>query len=158
MKRTIGPSRIALPAHTRLSAIAASVLMSVLCATAEGRGEASAATPIAIDHCTVDEATAIQNPKVGVHPSTVDGIEIGYTNESDAGAVEVRFRVRYGGKPLTFVDRGTIAAHAKVNREFSNFSLVYLGSSVECRVLSATFADGTRWDAPDVTPAPAATR
>ena len=70
-------------------------------------------------------------------------------------AAEVRFRVKYAGKTLVFADRGSFAAHAKVSREFTEFPAVYNGSKVECRALSAIFADGTRWDAPDAAPTPA---
>jgi hypothetical protein len=133
-------------------------VLVALCApaapAAAGGGVPPPAAPITIDRCSVDEATAIQNPRVGLHTSYANGIVIGYTNERDATATEVRFRVKYAGKTLVFADRGAFAAHAKIDREFTKFTAVYNGSTVECGVLSATFADGTHWDAPDTVPAP----
>ena len=61
----------------------------------------------------IDEAAALENPKFGVHNSYAAGIVIGYSNARDAAATEIRFGVRYAGKSLTFVDRGTFAAHAQ---------------------------------------------
>jgi hypothetical protein len=140
---------------TALLLTLAALASSALPAAADGNA-APAATPITIGHCTVDEATAIQAPKIGFRTSFADGIVIAYTNERDTAATEVRFRIKYAGQTLVFVDRTNVAAHAKADREFSKFTAVYIGSKVDCSVLSATFADGTRWDAPDATPVPAA--
>jgi hypothetical protein len=137
------------------AAIGASLAFTAVPAAADAT-DASAGAPITIDRCTVDEASALANPKFGLHTSYAAGIAIGYTNERDAAATEVRFGVRYAGKTLTFVDRGTFAAHAKQRHEFTKFTAVYNGANVDCRVVSVSFADGSRWDAPDQPPAPAA--
>lgn len=142
-------------AHAAAAALAAFFGCSVLPAGAGDADSGPAAGPITIDHCSIDKASAVENPRVGLRTSFVNGIVIGYTNERDAAATEIHFSVRYAGKTLTFVDRGTFAAHAKVEREFTKFSAVYSGSPVECRAVSASFADGSRWDAPDQTPSPA---
>jgi hypothetical protein len=135
-------------------AIAACLFTSAWPTAASANDDTAAAAPIAIDRCTVDEAAAIENPKIGFRSSTVAGIVVAFTNERDAPANEVRFRIRYGGNKLTFVDRGTFAPHAKLSHEFSKFSVVYEGSSVDCSVLSAVFSDGSRWDAPGQTQSP----
>jgi hypothetical protein len=139
-----------------LAAIAVCLACKTLPAAADA--DDAAAPPITIHRCTVDEAAALENPKFGVHNSYAAGIVIGYSNARDAAATEIRFGVRYAGKSLTFVDRGTFAAHAKLNHEFTQFTAVYSGAQVDCRVLSASFADGARWDAPIATPAPAPAR
>jgi hypothetical protein len=145
------------PNARRAAALLAAFAASFACSASPAPADVPIAqAPISIDHCSVDEAAAIENPKAGPHTSFADGIVIGYTNERDATATEVRFAVKYAGKTLSFADRGTFAAHAKVSREFTKFTAVYNGSKVECRVLSATFADGTRWDAPETVPTPAA--
>jgi hypothetical protein len=142
-------------AHAAALALAAFFACSVLPAAADDAVSGPATAPITIDHCSIDKASAVENPRVGLRTSFVNGIAIGYTNERDAAATEIHFSVRYAGKTLTFVDRGTFGPHAKVEREFTKFSAVYSGSPVECRAVSASFADGSRWDAPDQTPSPA---
>ncbi len=95
------------------------------------------------------------NGKIGFRDSTVAGFIIRYTVNSATAAREVHFVVRYDGKNLPLVDRGTFAPHTPIKREFDKYTPAYAGDAAECRVTSVTFADGSRWDAPEPPAAPA---
>lgn len=129
-----------------------------LCPSVAGADADATASPIKVDHCTMAEQAAMVNPKIGLRLATAAGLTIVYTNERDVAAGDIHFRVRYAGSTLTFVDRGTFAPHAKISREFDSFSAVFSGSAADCSVTSATFVDGTRWDAPVAGQTPAAHR
>ncbi len=117
-----------------------------------------AAAPIEIGGCTMSEDPTPQNPeRAGPRTSTVAGLTVELTNERDVAATGIRLRVRYRGQKFTFDDRGTFAPHLKLTREFTKINSVFAGDSADCSVISVTFADGTRWDAPPETASPAPT-
>jgi len=142
----------------RITLLVIAAPLSWLAVPAAAQGGADAVVPITIDHCTIADQAALDNPRIGMRTSSVAGLTIVYTNDRDVAASEVDFRVRYQGRTLKFVDRRSIPAHAKISREFSNFNAVFYGNSADCSVTSAAFADGTRWDGSGQAQTPAPSR
>jgi hypothetical protein len=145
---------------TNVRALAAQgALIAVVAAAISGSAAAadgSAPMPIAVDGCTMSENPAPPNMLTNnAQPPMASGLGIVYTNERDVAATEVDFRVHYNGQTLKLVDRGLFAPHAKLSRNFNKFSVAFAGSSADCSVTAAVFADGTHWNAADAAPSPA---
>jgi hypothetical protein len=141
-----------LRACTALLSIAALLPARALAATLDG------AAPITIDHCTVAEQAVVRNPRSGFRMSPAGALTIVYTNDRDVAASDIAFRVSYQGRSRTFIDRGSFAPHTKISHEFNSWGAIYDGSSADCSLISAAFADGTRWDAVSQAQTPAPSR
>jgi hypothetical protein len=132
-------------------------LLINLSAPAGADPSAPNAVPIKVGGCSVGEGAQRMNPLIGgVQPARTSGVTIGYVNGAEVAASEIHFRVKYHGRTLNFVDRGSFPAQAKFTRTFTNISEVFTGNSADCSVMSARFVDGSRWDAATPSPSPAA--
>jgi hypothetical protein len=148
---------------TRRAIVTCGALIAAVAASGPqraGAADTDAQPPIAVERCTMSESTAPPNMLTNnAQPAMASGLSILYSNGRDVAATEVDFRVHYNGQTLKLVDRGSFPPHEKLTRGFSKFNVAFAGSSADCAVTAAVFADGSHWTAPDAgaSPGPVAT-
>ncbi len=93
--------------------------------------------PVTITACSVAQSGNV------VTPNSLD-IKF-FQNERDRNLKSVTFRVRYAGKTATLTNNGTFSYQAPVEIHSNTLDgAPYAGAHPQvCRVLTATFADGT---------------
>lgn len=117
--------------------------------------------PVTITSCTLNENTSNST----VSPNS---LRINYFNNRESSKLtSVTFMVRYAGKPITITDTGSFEYQAPITHQFNQLGgVAWAGAGPEeCRVVTATFADGRvvnpTYDGPngmgDAIPAPAST-
>ena len=114
--------------------------------------------PVTITSCSVNENTS--NSTVSPNSLRINY----YPNEANRKLTSITFRVRYAQTPVTVTDTGKFEYKAPITHQFNLLGgLPWAGAMpTECRVLTATFADGQNvdppYDGPDavVSPGPAA--
>jgi hypothetical protein len=160
------PQHVQTSAPTRLGARAAAGAAAFALAAAVAADGVSAqplpaqkfpykSGPITITSCTLNENKS--NSTV-----TNNSLRINYfPNEVGKTLTSITFRVRYAGTPVTVTDTGSFGYNAPITHQFDQLGgHAWAGASPEvCRVLTATFSDGTlvnpKYDGPgsdDTTP------
>lgn len=95
--------------------------------------------PVTITSCTVNENTG--NSTVSPNSLRINY----YNNQPNSTLTSVTFRVRYAQTPVTVTDSGSFEYKAPITHQFNQLGgIPWTGASPEiCRVVTATFADGT---------------
>ncbi len=78
----------------------------------------------------------------------VSGVSLRFVNLGAVAATRMNIALHYQGAAETMVASGTFAARNPIDRNVAAFSgALYAGASADCSVTSATFADGSTWNA-----------
>jgi len=94
--------------------------------------------PVTITSCTLNENTSNST----VSPNS---LRINYFNNVQGSTLtSVTFMVRYAGKPISVTDTGAFEYQAPITHQFNQLGgVAWAGAGPEeCRVVTATFADG----------------
>jgi hypothetical protein len=105
-------------------------------------------SPIRIERCAVDSRTLLTDPFNSIRTNAVTGVSVRFVNARNVAATRVTLLLRYVGLTESIEATGTFAEGRAIDRTLTAFTAVdYSSAAADCRVASAVFADGTRWDA-----------
>ncbi len=123
---------------------AAGIVAIAVCARSPSAADADHLDrPIRIERCAVESRTYLSDPFNSMRANVVTGVTVRLTNLRAQPLTRVTIEVRYAGSTQASTQSGLFAAGRPVERLLPLFGGdPYLGASADCRVTSATFADG----------------